>query len=212
MEELKVKIRIHGWNSVNVRNLEKVLKNSKVRCNGRYTDDYKWDEERNFDMDLSSEECKIRISGSDIRPKLYYDSRDKTFVIFYGHWLSYTAVPKTLKVIEEKVEEGKFPKMVESLKNALQERENWYVKVMYPSLTPDEVSVKNRKKYYAVDIGSSGKFLIDKKSFEVWGIKGYGVKGHYLGKIGSVINNLLKDVEGLKKVENEEVKIVRLSY
>ena len=40
---------------------------------------------------------------------------------------------------------------------------------------PDVWHVKERKKYFALDVGSSGAFLIEKDTGEIFNIKAYGV-------------------------------------
>ena len=54
------------------------------------------------------------------------------------------------------------------------------VKIQYPSLNAEavkrhsKVTVKPGKKYTKVDVGTSGKFMIDENG-NIFGIKGYGV-------------------------------------
>ena len=54
------------------------------------------------------------------------------------------------------------------------------VKILYPSLNADavkrhsKVTLKPGKKYTKIDVGTSGKFMIDKNG-GIFGIKGYGV-------------------------------------
>ena len=61
----------------------------------------------------------------------------------------------------------------------------------YPSLDYDgphyAKTAKDRKKYIALDDGSSGAFLLDKATEEVFRIKGYGVKGRCIGTLDSLI-------------------------
>ncbi len=49
------------------------------------------------------------------------------------------------------------------------------------------VSIKEGKKYAKVDVGSSGKYMVDKEG-NIWGIKAYGVihKGHQYGTLNTI--------------------------
>lgn len=67
-------------------------------------------------------------------------------------------------------------------------------------------SIKPKKKYTYIDYGNptyqSGKFLIENEGSNkgiVWGIKGYGKKGHYIGDIDNVIAKVEKDNASLVK-------------
>lgn len=50
------------------------------------------------------------------------------------------------------------------------------------------VSIKDGKKYTKVDVGSSGKYMIDKETGIIYGIKGYGQvhKGHIYGTLDTI--------------------------
>lgn len=50
-----------------------------------------------------------------------------------------------------------------------------------------KVSIKEGKKYIKVDVGSSGKYMIDAEG-KIYGIKGYGVihKGHCYGTLDTI--------------------------
>jgi hypothetical protein len=50
-----------------------------------------------------------------------------------------------------------------------------------------EVRIKPGKKYTKVDVGDSGKYMIDEDE-NIWGIKAYGVihKGHHYGTLDTV--------------------------
>ncbi len=49
-------------------------------------------------------------------------------------------------------------------------------------------SVKVGKKYARVDVGTSGKYMVDMETQEIYGIKGYGVihKGHQYGTLDTI--------------------------
>lgn len=50
------------------------------------------------------------------------------------------------------------------------------------------VRVRERKKYITVDVGSPGKFMVDRQTGEIFGIKGYGQvhRGHQYGTLGTI--------------------------
>ena len=51
-----------------------------------------------------------------------------------------------------------------------------------------KTTVKPGKKYTKVDVGRSGKYMIDHETEEIFGIKGYGVihRGHRYGTLDTV--------------------------
>lgn len=53
------------------------------------------------------------------------------------------------------------------------------------NLDNHKVSIKSGKKYTKVDIGTSGRFMVENETGNIFGIKGYGVihKGHYYGNL-----------------------------
>jgi len=56
---------------------------------------------------------------------------------------------------------------------------------------PDRWHYEERKKYIAIDCGTSGAFLMDKETGELYNIKGYGVPNHNKKKkadIGNITN------------------------
>jgi hypothetical protein len=50
------------------------------------------------------------------------------------------------------------------------------------------VKVSIGKKFGRVDVGSSGKYMVDLETGEIWGIKAYGVvhKGHSYGTLDTI--------------------------
>lgn len=62
----------------------------------------------------------------------------------------------------------------------------------YPTLSKDPkesaVSVHEGKKYARVDVGTSGKYMVDLKTEEIFGIKAYGVihRGHRYGTLDTI--------------------------
>ena len=63
-----------------------------------------------------------------------------------------------------------------------------------------KVSIKEGNKYTKVDVGSSGKYMIDKED-NIWGIKAYGVihKGHYFGTLETINDYYWGDYQAYKK-------------
>ena len=63
-----------------------------------------------------------------------------------------------------------------------------------------KVKIKEGKKYTKVNVGSSGKYMIDKEG-NIYGIKGYGVihKGHKYGTLDTINNYYWGRFRGLKK-------------
>lgn len=70
-------------------------------------------------------------------------------------------------------------------------------------------SIKHRNKYFAVDYGTSGKFLVD-KDMNVYSIKAYGQKGYLRGSLNEVSNQIEKNIETLQRVLNEGIKMYSL--
>ena len=74
----------------------------------------------------------------------------------------------------------------------LQEAVNEYYRVSYPATYErgqvDQVTVKPKKKYINIDIGSSGAYMVDAATGTTYGIKGYGVphKGVVHGNIADL--------------------------
>ena len=50
------------------------------------------------------------------------------------------------------------------------------------------VKIVEGRKYYNVDVGSSGKYMVTKDTGDIYGIKGYGVihTGHHFGTLATV--------------------------
>ena len=51
-----------------------------------------------------------------------------------------------------------------------------------------KTTVKPGKKYTKVDVGRSGKYMVDNETGEIFGIKGYGVihRGHSYGTLDTI--------------------------
>ena len=63
-----------------------------------------------------------------------------------------------------------------------------------------KVSIKPCKKYIKIDVGTSGRYMIDNEG-NIWGIKAYGVihRGHYYGTVDTVNQYYWGDYRGHKK-------------
>ena len=63
-----------------------------------------------------------------------------------------------------------------------------------------KVTIKEGKKYVKVDIGSSGKYMIDKEG-NIFGIKAYGVihRGHRFGTLWTINDYYWGDYEAYKR-------------
>jgi len=51
-----------------------------------------------------------------------------------------------------------------------------------------KVKIKVGKKFTKVDVGSSGKFMVENETGNIFGIKGYGVvhRGHFYGTLDTI--------------------------
>ena len=61
----------------------------------------------------------------------------------------------------------------------------------FTSFEPPAVTVKPGRKYIKVDVGSSGKYMVEPMGNgdgHIWGIKAYGVihRGHYYGELSTI--------------------------
>lgn len=63
---------------------------------------------------------------------------------------------------------------IEEVAAAIQESVNAYFANRFPSLTPDKVNIRGRSKFVAIDIGTSGAFLVEKATGELFNIQAYG--------------------------------------
>lgn len=63
-----------------------------------------------------------------------------------------------------------------------------------------KVSIKEGKKYVKIDVGGSGKYMVDVEG-NIFGIKGYGVihKGHYFGTLETINDYFWGGYKGVKK-------------
>lgn len=61
------------------------------------------------------------------------------------------------------------------------------VRTQLMSVNHRAVTAKDRSKYIALDVSGSGKFLVEKSTGDIFGIKGYGVihRGHRYGNMAA---------------------------
>lgn len=66
-----------------------------------------------------------------------------------------------------------------------------------------KTSIKLGKKYTKVDVGRSGKYMIDNATDEIYGIKAYGVihRGHRYGTLDTIHDYYWGEYQGIKKSE-----------
>ena len=53
-----------------------------------------------------------------------------------------------------------------------------------------KVTVKMGRKFTRVDVGNSGRYMVDLATGEIFGVKAYGVvhRGHFFGTLGGIKN------------------------
>lgn len=75
-----------------------------------------------------------------------------------------------------------------------------------PNVIGRKVSVIDGKKYIKVNVGDSGKYMIDKETQTIYGIKGYGVinKKHYYGTLDTINNYYWGAYQGFIKARQPE--------
>lgn len=69
-----------------------------------------------------------------------------------------------------------------------------------PNLKERETSIKYGKKYTKIDIGTSGRYMVDMEG-NIYGIKAYGVihKGHHYGTLDTINEYYWGDYTAYKK-------------
>jgi len=90
-----------------------------------------------------------------------------------------------LKAFAEKITQERFEYMKEFSKDYSTDPEKiWQLH----GASSCQAKVIPGKKYTKVDVGSSGKYMIDNATGEIFGIKGYGVihKGHRYGTLDTI--------------------------
>jgi hypothetical protein len=79
----------------------------------------------------------------------------------------------------------------------------------FTSFDPPAVKVKPGRKYIKVDVGTSGKYMVEpepemEETGHIWGIKAYGVihRGHYYGTLDEINQWWWGDYHGIKRRDN----------
>lgn len=70
-------------------------------------------------------------------------------------------------------------------------------------IDPPAVTIKPGRKYTKVDVGSSGKYMVEPEgdTAHIWGIKAYGVihRGHYYGTLDTIDQYFWGEFRGFKR-------------
>lgn len=69
--------------------------------------------------------------------------------------------------------------------------ERWHTNLVYDDYAPK--TAKERRKYLALDRGTSGMFLVDRTTLEVYSIKAYGVPNRRLGTLEELTDSYRKE-------------------
>lgn len=86
---------------------------------------------------------------------------------------------------------------IEGLRVAVQETERLHIINLCGSSNGNETAhlatIKPGKKYLKLDVGRSGKYMIEVATDRVYGIKAYGVihRGHYYGTVSEFTRTLI---------------------
>jgi len=78
---------------------------------------------------------------------------------------------------------------------------------IYPHITGEclknstNVRIKPGQKYIKIDVGNSGKYMVEISTQNIYGIKGYGVIhcGHYYGNLNTIDQYYWGDYTAFKK-------------
>lgn len=75
-----------------------------------------------------------------------------------------------------------------------------------PDLHRHNVRVKRGGKYARVDVGDSGKYMVDAQG-NIWGIKAYGVihRGHHYGTLDTIADWDWRDYTAVRRQAKERV-------
>ena len=90
------------------------------------------------------------------------------------------------------MDQGELNGKVQAFADLLHEQQLAAYLKQYPNSTLAEtntqVFVRPRQKYIAVDVDTSGKYLVVRETGEIFGIKGYGVlhRGHRYGTLDTI--------------------------
>ncbi len=90
---------------------------------------------------------------------------------------------------------------LETLRALIDKEYNERVLEQYPTLKPEIITIKPGNKYIKIDVGHSGKYMIEVSTENIYGIKGYGVvhKGHCYGNLDTINQYYWGDYTAFKK-------------
>ena len=82
----------------------------------------------------------------------------------------------------------KWENEIEELRVLIEVQYNTVLKKRYPSLSAEPVTVKIGRKYANIDIGNSGRYMVELATGNIYGIKGYGVihRGWKFGSLATI--------------------------
>ncbi len=77
---------------------------------------------------------------------------------------------------------------LEALRALIEKEYNEKLLSDYPNLKPESVTVKPGSKYIKIDVRSSGKYMVEVATGNIYGIKAYGVihRGHQFGNLDTI--------------------------
>ena len=82
------------------------------------------------------------------------------------------------------------------------------VKLKYnPELHPHKAVSKDGNKYIRVDVGTSGKYMVEKSTGNIYGIKAYGVihHGHQYGTLETINDYFWGGYTAIKRSDNHGI-------
>jgi hypothetical protein len=77
---------------------------------------------------------------------------------------------------------------LEALRALIDKEHNQALKLAYPNLPPDPITIKPGIKYIKIDIRNSGRYMVEVSTGNIYGIKAYGVihRGHRFGNLDTI--------------------------
>ncbi len=77
---------------------------------------------------------------------------------------------------------------IECLRRLIEKEYNEELIRRYSSLRPEPITVKPGSKYIKIDVGSSGKYMVESSTGNIYGIRAYGVihRGYRFGSLDTI--------------------------
>jgi len=77
---------------------------------------------------------------------------------------------------------------IEALRALIEKEHNENLLKQYPYLKPESIIIKTGNKYTKIDIGHSGRYMIEVSTGNIYGIKAYGVihRGYRFGNLDTI--------------------------